>query len=261
MAALGTRRSHNRELVPHTMVRRTGTGDAEKAHAPVPVCAARARSRPRCRPRSDPVSAALGAGRVDGGGPRERPVLDAGSPDPDTTRMARGARPCQHDQVTELPVDRPEADLERRRGAELTPHERATRRRNRRLISYILVPSLLVGTAALLAALIASRGGPSIRPLSVPPGYQSVSDGYFAYAVPSSWSQSEAYTDDVGDLDTQGTTGWAAEHVDARADAPKAGETPPSSSPPSANRGRPRTRSGWPLRPAFRGQTWPTGIS
>jgi hypothetical protein len=143
--------------------------------------------------------------------------------------MARGARPCQHDRVTELPVDRPEADLERRRGAELTPQERATRRRNRRLISYILVPSLLVGTAALLAALIASRGGPSIRPLSVPPGYQSVSDGYFAYAVPSSWSQSEAYTDDVGDLDTQGTTGWAAEHVDARADAPKSGETPPSS--------------------------------
>jgi hypothetical protein len=143
--------------------------------------------------------------------------------------MARATRPCQHGRVQELPVRKPDADLEPRRSAQLSPAERATQRRNRRLLAFVLVPSVLVGVVALMAALIASRSSSSIRPLHVPPGYHAVSDGYFAYAVPTSWSQSDAYTDDVGDLDTQGTTGWAAEHVGARADPPKPGETPPSS--------------------------------
>jgi hypothetical protein len=142
--------------------------------------------------------------------------------------MALAAYPCQHGNVHELAAPGPEDHLEPWGAGQLSPAERAAKRRNRRLLTYVLVPSLLVGTAALLAALIASRTGPSIRPLDVPAGYQAVSDGYFAYAVPSNWSQSQAYTDDVGDLDTQGTAGWVAEHVDARANPPVAGETPPT---------------------------------
>jgi hypothetical protein len=80
----------------------------------------------------------------------------------------------------------------------------------------------------LIITLNMSRSGPSVRPVSVPVGYKAVSDGYFAYAVPAGWSQNVAYSDDVGDLDTSGQSGWVAEHVDARAGPPTAGEAPPA---------------------------------
>jgi hypothetical protein len=93
----------------------------------------------------------------------------------------------------------------------------------------VLAPAVMVGVIALVATLAASRSAPSVHPRQVPAGYQSVTDGYFGYAVPAAWSQSSAYTDDVGDLDTTGTSGWAGEHVGARSDPPTPGETPPGS--------------------------------
>jgi len=183
-------------------------------------------------------------------------------------RMVRTGRPCQHGGVPEFPADgdelptsategavpvdtngvflartgeafpaqagdqQPEGSshdsLARRHGSELTPAELATRRRNRRLMSFVLAPSLVIGGLALLATFIASSDQSSLRPLQVPAGYKAINDGYFAYAVPSGWSTSSAYTDDVGDLDTQGATGWAAEHVDARPNPSVPGETPPT---------------------------------
>jgi len=131
--------------------------------------------------------------------------------------------------VQELPTPAANGALERRQSGELTPAEVASRRRNRRWMGLVLAPSLVIGAVALIAAFVASSGGSSVHPLDVPPGFQAVSDGYFAYAVPSSWSQDSAYTDDVGDLDTQGSTGWAAEHVGARPDPPVPSETPPAS--------------------------------
>jgi hypothetical protein len=131
--------------------------------------------------------------------------------------------------VQELPTRTSDAALERRKSGELTPLEVATRRRNRRWMGLVLFPSLLIGAVALIAAVVAGSGSSSIHPTQVPSGYRAVSDQYFAYAVPSTWSQSAAYTDDVGDLDTQGQSGWAAEHVGARADPPTAGEAPPAS--------------------------------
>jgi hypothetical protein len=68
-----------------------------------------------------------------------------------------------------------------------------------------------------------------VRPVTVPPGYRAVSDSYFAYAVPADWSQNNAYTDNAGDLDTQGPSGWAAEHLEGRTSPPPPGEAPPSS--------------------------------
>ncbi len=144
-------------------------------------------------------------------------------------RMVPAGRACQHGGVQELPTSTADGALERRGTGELTPAEVASRRRNRRWLGLVLGPSIVIGGVALVAAFVASSGGPSVHPLSVPAGYQAVSDGYFAYAVPSSWSQSAAYTDDVGDLDTQGQSGWAAEHVGARATPPVPGETPPTS--------------------------------
>lgn len=117
--------------------------------------------------------------------------------------------------------------LERRRRYELTPAERALQKKNRRWILIVSVPAILIGVAALIAAVVADKSSPSVRPLSVPAGYKAVSDGIFAYAVPSSWSTSSLYSDNVGDLDTAGSTGWAAEHVDTRATAPPLGNPPP----------------------------------
>ena len=119
--------------------------------------------------------------------------------------------------------------LARRPAGPLTPIEIAARRKNRRWMGLVVAPSLLIGAAALIAAVVAGAKSPSVQPAQVPAGYRAVSDGYFAYAVPSSWTQSGAYSDDVGDLDTQGTSGWVGEHVSARATPPTAGEAAPAS--------------------------------
>jgi hypothetical protein len=129
--------------------------------------------------------------------------------------------------VQELPTRADGGALERRKSGELTALEVAARRRNRRWMGLVLFPSLIIGAVALITVLVAGSGGSPIHPAQVPAGYQAVSDHYFAYAVPSTWSQSSAYTDDVGDLDTQGQTGWVAEHLGARATPPTPGESPP----------------------------------
>ena len=150
--------------------------------------------------------------------------------------------PCQHETVSDAP-DHPEPNgsepglpepIEsgalpaRRRRYELTPAERALRRKNRRWLLVIGVPAIVLGGAALIAAVLADSSTSSVHPLSVPAGYKAVSDGIFAYAVPASWSTSTLYSDNVGDLDTAGASGWAAEHVDTRATAPSLGEPPPN---------------------------------
>jgi hypothetical protein len=135
---------------------------------------------------------------------------------------------CEHDGVHELPTGTDSGALERRRGGELTPSERAIRRKNRRWMTLVAVPALILGAGALVAALLADSGGSSVHPVSVPPGFRAVSDGYYAYAVPAAWSQSSAYTDDAGDLDTQGASGWAAEHLAGRTSPPGPNEPAPT---------------------------------
>ncbi len=117
--------------------------------------------------------------------------------------------------------------LERRRGAELTPAEKKVRRRNRQWFMIIAIPAVVLGVAALAASIIAGQSTPSVKPVSVPAGYKAVSDGVFAYAVPAAWATNDLYTDNAGDLDTSGRTGWVAEHVNDRPSPPVAGETPP----------------------------------
>ena len=117
--------------------------------------------------------------------------------------------------------------LERRRTSELTPAERKVRRRNRQWFLVIAIPAAVLGVIALIASIVADQSTPSVKPVTVPAGYKAVSDGIFAYAVPRACATNDFFTDDAGDLETSGTTGWVAEHVDARAVAPAAGETPP----------------------------------
>ncbi|MGH9055222.1 MAG: hypothetical protein ACRDYY_05065 [Acidimicrobiales bacterium] len=117
--------------------------------------------------------------------------------------------------------------VERRWDAGLTPLELAARRRNRRWLGVIALLAVILGGAGLLAAVVASQQSPNGEPANVPAGYRTVSDGIFAYAVPTAWQQNIAYTDDVGDLDTSGTTGWVAEHVGGQTTAPGPHERPP----------------------------------
>jgi hypothetical protein len=131
--------------------------------------------------------------------------------------------------VQDLPAPVDAGALEPRRAGHLTPYERAVRRKNRRWMAGIAIPALILGVAALIFAVKAGSGAPAVHPVRVPPGYHAVSDGYFAYAAPSTWSQNNAYTDDVGDLYTSGSSGWVAEHLGARTSAPSVGEAPPSS--------------------------------
>ena len=143
--------------------------------------------------------------------------------------MVPAGAPCQHDKVQDLPAPTRGGGVEPRRSPELTPYERAVRRKNRRWMAAIAIPALVLGVVALIASLELGSSGSSVRPATVPPGYRAVSDTYFAYAVPASWSQNNAYTDDVGDLDTSGPSGWVAEHLAGRTSPPTVGEAPPSS--------------------------------
>ena len=153
----------------------------------------------------------------------------------------RRFRACDDGRVTHPLPDLPElperrragGGLERRRGGQLetplTPAERRLRRRNRKLMAWVAVPGVLLGAAALAASLAAGSGPPAPRPLTVPPGFQAVNDGVFAYSVPRSWSKNLAYSDDTGDLDYSGSTGWVGEYLGARQSPPVGGERPPAS--------------------------------
>jgi hypothetical protein len=130
--------------------------------------------------------------------------------------------------MTDLPAHSPRTQLQRPRRAELTPAEKVLRRRNRRLMLFIAVPAVFVGVGALLAALLADSSSPRVSPASVPRGYQAVTDGYFGYAVPSGWTTNPLFTDNVGDMETSGSTGWVAEHLVPRDTALTAGAAPPA---------------------------------
>lgn len=122
------------------------------------------------------------------------------------------------------PVDR-----HRARGLDLTPEELVARRSNRRLMLGIVVPSVIILVLALVATASFWNNEPKGPTITAPAGYHAVTDGYFGYAVPASWSTNPAYTDSAGDIDTSGPNGWAGEHRAYRLSPPVLGEAPPSS--------------------------------
>lgn len=123
-----------------------------------------------------------------------------------------------------FPVDR-----HRERGLDLTPEERIARRSNRRLMLAVSIPSIVVLLLALLATQAYWNNEPSGPKIAAPSGYKAVSDGYFAYVVPRAWAYNPAFSDNAGDTDTSGPTGWAGENRAYRLTQPTLYETPPSS--------------------------------
>jgi hypothetical protein len=113
--------------------------------------------------------------------------------------------------------------------APLTAEEVATRRRNRWRLLMIVVPGAILIGITLVAVILAGSTPAPVKPVSLPPGYSSSTDGYFAFAFPSGWSTNDLYSDNTGDNDLSGPSGWVAEHIGVRSVPPVVGETPPKS--------------------------------
>jgi hypothetical protein len=121
------------------------------------------------------------------------------------------------------------APARRGRGLELTPAEHQAVRRNRRWMLAFFVPSVALLVLALIASAVAESNQPRGPKAVAPPGYKAVRDSYYSYAVPAGWSTNGIYTDQTGDVDTSGPSGWAGEHIGYRAAPPVLGEAPPVS--------------------------------
>ena len=122
-----------------------------------------------------------------------------------------------------------EADRHKDRGLDLTPEEVEARRRNRRWMLGIAVPSVAVLVAALVATGVAQHNEPTAPEVPVPAGYTHHNDGYYSYGVPKSWSDNPANTDSVGDVESSGPGGFAGEHIGYRTGPPVIGEAQPAS--------------------------------
>jgi hypothetical protein len=143
---------------------------------------------------------------------------DGGLPDrPETERLPAQPRPSS------LPA----VDRNRARGLELTPEEVAARRSNRRWMLFLAIPSVAILVLALVFTGVFVNNEPSGPKIVVPPGYQAMNDGYFSYAVPSAWKNNPSNSDQAGDQDTSGPTGFAAEHIAYSRTAPQLGSAAP----------------------------------
>ena len=140
-------------------------------------------------------------------------------------RFRPASRPTKLDL---LGGDRSDVDFHRDRGLDLTPTERARRRSNRRWMLGVACGSIVILGAALGVSAIEASKAPNGPQITVPTGYKAVYDGYFTYAVPSSWSTNPAFTDQAGDVETSGSSGWAGQHIDYLLHAPSVSATVPA---------------------------------
>jgi hypothetical protein len=87
----------------------------------------------------------------------------------------------------------------------------------------------LTPLAVVIIAAIVYLVGPSEPSVALtpPPGYQAITDAYWAYAIPTGWSQDSAYTDSNGDFLYRGAGGWVGETLRIRASPSTLGEQPP----------------------------------
>lgn len=131
--------------------------------------------------------------------------------------------------------------------------EQRRRRRNRRWVAWIFLPSLLVGLLTTYLAVLADSRAPSVVPLRVPPGFRAVSDGAFGYAIPSSWTSGSADNPGVGDAYYAGGSSWVAEHLDVIGSPPRPAARPPASLVSYGTGARGRYRLGTAVATSVRG--------
>lgn len=111
------------------------------------------------------------------------------------------------------PVARPQVDLHKSRGLDLTPAEVQARRSNRRWMLFLAGGATVIFVAVLIADAVYSANEPTGPKITAPAGYHVVSDSYYAYDVPTSWSTNQAESDGAGDIETSGPSGWVGENI------------------------------------------------
>jgi hypothetical protein len=111
------------------------------------------------------------------------------------------------------PVARPQVDLHKDRGLDLTPAELLARRANRRWMLILAGAAIVIFVCVMIADAFYSANEPNGPKISAPPGYKVVDDGYFAYVVPKTWSNNPDGTDSAGDVETSGPSGWVGENI------------------------------------------------
>jgi hypothetical protein len=90
----------------------------------------------------------------------------------------------------------------------------------------LLTPIVL----AVISIVWATTGGPpdpQVK-MDVPHGYQAITDPYFGYVVPASWTENGVYSDSTADLYYNGPGGWAGENEAVVKSAPKPGQPAPA---------------------------------
>ncbi len=107
------------------------------------------------------------------------------------------------------------------------PETARRRRRNRLLLVLMLLTPLVLTTTVVLLVTTGGPTEPTVK-VNVPPGYQAITDPYFGYAVPATWTKNPIFSDSVGDLYYQGNNGWAGENERVASTAPTPGGAPSS---------------------------------
>lgn len=119
-------------------------------------------------------------------------------------------RPFELDRRT---VSRPQVDLHKDRGLDLTPAEIQARRVNRRWMLVLAGVASVIFVLVLVSDAIYSANEPNGPKIVAPSGYKVTDDGYFAYVIPDSWSNNPDGTDATGDVENSGPSGWAGENI------------------------------------------------
>jgi hypothetical protein len=109
------------------------------------------------------------------------------------------------------------------------PVTRERVRRTRRWMLLLLLTPLCLFGISILAFGTSGPPEPVVHPRSMPPGYQAVTDSYFGYAVPNSYTQNTTWTDQNGDFLYGRQNAFVAETEAILTHTPTAASPPPSS--------------------------------
>ncbi len=102
----------------------------------------------------------------------------------------------------------------------------ATRSSRNRFWLVVIGLTPIVFAAVATAVYLEGPSEPSVS-LTPPSGYRAITDAYWAYAIPSGWTEDSAYTDSNGDFFYRGVGGWIGETLLIRSTAPTLYEKPP----------------------------------
>jgi hypothetical protein len=109
------------------------------------------------------------------------------------------------------------------------PPPRSQVRRNRTWMTLLLLTPVILAGLAVLAFATDGGGGPSVKPRSVPAGYDAITDSYFGYVVPKSYQQNTTWTDQNADFFYGEAPAFVAETLLITKMSPTPSSHPPAS--------------------------------